>query len=72
VKLGAFWRTIAAASGLILAIALHTAFNALIMQSSNGAALGAFFLVWSAAVVFFAVFEILKYFQYRTLPEKIS
>ncbi len=71
-KLGAWMRTLAAAGGLILAIALHTAFNTLIMQSSSGAALGAFFLVWSAAVVFFAVFEVLKYFNYRDLPETTS
>ena len=71
-KLGAWMRTLAAAGGLILAIALHTAFNALIMQSNSGTALGAFFLVWSAAVVFFAVFEVLKYFRYRDLPETTS
>ena len=69
VRLGSIWRTVAAAGGLILAIALHTAFNTLIMQSTGGAALNAFFLVWSAAVVFFAAFEVLKYFRYRDLPE---
>jgi len=67
-------RTLAAAIGLILAIALHAGFNTLIiMQStSDGSnaslALGAFFLVWSGAVVMFAAFEVLRYFQYRNFP----
>ena len=54
--------------GLILAVALHTAFNVLIMGGGDSSALTAFFLVWSLAVVFFATLEILKYFEYRTLP----
>ena len=54
--------------GLILAVSLHTAFNALIIQSGDSATLMAFFLVWSLAVVFFAAFEVLKYFEYRALP----
>lgn len=58
----------AVVTGLILAVALHTAFNALIMSEGDSAALTAFFLVWSLAVVFFATIEILKYFEYRSLP----
>lgn len=58
-------RATAAAAGLILAVALHAAFNALIIISGDSTALVAFFLVWSAAVVFFAAFEILKYLRYR-------
>lgn len=58
-----FIRMLAAALGLILAVALHTTFNALMMSSSTSNAL---FLVWMAAVVFLATFEVLKYFQYRT------
>ena len=54
--------------GLILAVALHTGFNALIINEGDSSALTAFFLVWSLAVVFFATLEILKYFEYRTLP----
>ncbi len=54
--------------GLILAVSLHTAFNVLIIQSGDSTALTAFFLVWSLAVVFFAAFEVLKYFEYRALP----
>ncbi|MDO8408168.1 MAG: PrsW family glutamic-type intramembrane protease [bacterium] len=54
--------------GLILAVSLHTAFNVLIIQSGDSATLMAFFLVWSLAVVFFAAFEVLKYFEYRALP----
>ena len=60
-------RMAAAFGGLILAVALHTAFNALIISQGASATLSAFFLVWTAAVVYFAVFEVLKYFQYRHL-----
>lgn len=63
-----FHRIMAATLGLILATALHALFNALIIRQGDGAALTAFFLVWSLAVVFFATLEILKYFEYRTLP----
>lgn len=61
-------RTIAAALGLILAIALHTAFNMLIISKGTSITFAAFFLVWTTAVIFFAAFEVLKYFQYRNLP----
>jgi len=60
-------RVVAAALGLILAIVLHTAFNMLIINQGASTALAAFFLVWTVAVVFFAAFEVLKYFQYRNL-----
>ena len=60
-------RTIVGASGLILAIALHTAFNALIITQGASTTLAAVFLVWVAAVIFFAAFEVLKFFQYHTL-----
>lgn len=62
-------RALYAASGLILAIALHTAFNFLIIHDSGSYTLLAFFIVWSGAVAFFAIFEILKYFRYRSLPK---
>jgi RsiW-degrading membrane proteinase PrsW (M82 family) len=58
-----------AALGLILAVALHTAFNMLIIGQGTSTALAACFLVWMVAVVFFAAFEVLKYFQYRNLPK---
>ncbi|MDP1689697.1 MAG: PrsW family glutamic-type intramembrane protease [bacterium] len=58
-------RMIAAAIGVILATALHTAFNVLIISPGASTALAAFFLIWVVAVVFFAAFEVLKYFQYR-------
>ncbi len=61
-------RVLASATGLILAIALHTAFNTLIMNQGTSTALTAFFLVWMVAVIFFAAFEVLKYFQYRNFP----
>jgi protease PrsW len=61
-------RTGAAAIGLILAIGLHTTFNALIIIQGASTTLAAVFLVWTAAVIFFAAFEVLKFFQYRTSP----
>jgi len=61
-------RTIFATVGLILAIALHALFNFLIIDGSGSFTLLAFFLVWSGAVVLFALFELLKYFRYRELP----
>lgn len=70
--LGRSVRTLASAFGLILAIALHTAFNALIIDQSGSTPLAAFFLVWTVAVIFFALFEILKYFTYRDLPPNPS
>lgn len=60
-----------AATGLILATALHAAFNLLIIKESGQEVLGAFFLVWTAALVFFAAFEILKYFRYRNMPKNV-
>ena len=63
-------RMIAAGFGLILAVALHMAFNTLIMSQGTSTTFAAFFLVWMAAVIFFATFEVLKYFQYGNLPNK--
>jgi len=63
-------RTVAAAAGLMLAIALHTKFNMLIIDGGTSSALSAFFLVWIVVVIFLAAFEILKYFQYRNFPNK--
>lgn len=61
-------RALASATGLILAVALHTSFNTLIIKEGTSSALQAFFLVWVSAVGILAAFEVLKYFQYRTLP----
>lgn len=63
-----FERVLAAAFGLILAVTLHTTFNAIIMNASGTRSLTAFFLVWSAVVAVFAAFEVLKFFRYRNLP----
>lgn len=60
-------RIIAAAFGLILAIALHTAFNTFMINPGASSMLAGLSLVWMVAVVFFAAFEVLKYFQYHTL-----
>ena len=65
-------RAAAAALGLILAIVLHTVFNMLIMRPGASSALAGFFLVWMVAVIFFAAFEVLKYFKYRTPPPNTS
>ncbi|MBU6388611.1 PrsW family intramembrane metalloprotease [Patescibacteria group bacterium] len=62
-------RMAAAAGGLILAIALHTAFNTLIINQGTSTTLSALFLIWMVAVIFFAAFEVLKYFQYRNFPK---
>ena len=64
-------RTIFATVGLILAIALHALFNFFIIREGGSTTILAFFTVWTGAVVFFAVFEILKYFRYRNLPKNV-
>jgi RsiW-degrading membrane proteinase PrsW (M82 family) len=61
-------RVAAASGGLILAIALHTTFNALIIMEGTSTTFAAMFLVWSTAVIFFAAFEVLKFFQYHNQP----
>ena len=61
-------RVVAGAGGLILAIALHTTFNTLIMSQGASSTLAAAVLVWTAAVIFFAAFEVLKFLQYRNFP----
>lgn len=60
-------RVAAGSLGLILAIVLHTAFNALIITQGASTTLAAVLLVWISAVIFFAAFEVLKFFQYRNL-----
>lgn len=60
-------RMMAGAFGLILAVALHTTFNTLIISQGASTTLAAVFLVWVTAVIFFAAFEVLKFFQPRTL-----
>lgn len=62
-------RMLYASLGLILAIALHTAFNTLIISGDGANAFFAFFLVWIAAVLFFASFEFLKYLGYTSPPK---
>ena len=61
-------RTLYMAVGVILASALHTLFNFLIILGDDSHTLQALFTVWSGVVVFFALFEILKYIDYRNLP----
>lgn len=63
------FRAAAASIGLILAIGLHTFFNFFIIQSDGFHRVAAFFVVWTGAVVFLALFEILKYFRYHNLPK---
>jgi RsiW-degrading membrane proteinase PrsW (M82 family) len=61
-------RALAAAGGLILAIALHSVFNFFIITQNGSQTIIAFFFVWTGAVLFLALFEILKYFRFRNLP----
>ncbi len=68
-KLNRTYRAFAAAAGLVLAISLHAVFNFLIIMKDGSHTLLAFFVVWTGAVVFLALFEILKYFRYRKLPK---
>jgi RsiW-degrading membrane proteinase PrsW (M82 family) len=61
-----YMRGFVSAFGLILAISLHTTFNFLIIpRGDTHSILGAFLFVWCGAVVFFGLFEVLKYFEYR-------
>jgi len=62
-------RALAASLGLILAISLHAFFNFFIIQPDGIHRIAAFFVVWTGAVVFLALFEILKFFRYRNLPK---
>ncbi len=64
-------RILMAAFGLILAVALHALFNFLIINESGSSTLLAFLLVWSGAVVLFALFELLKFLYYRRLPKNV-
>ena len=57
--------------GIILAIALHTTFNLLIMSSSGSSIAEALLLVWTGVVIVFALFEVLKYRTYRKLPANV-
>ena len=61
-------RIAAATGGLILAVALHTAFNFFIINQDGSQTIIAFFVVWTGVVIFFVLFEILKYFRYRNMP----
>lgn len=64
-------RAAASSLGLILAIALHAAFNFFILSGDGSDTILAFFTVWTGAIVFFAAFEVLKYFRYRNLPKNV-
>ncbi len=57
-------RVLAASLGLILAVALHTTFNALIISQGTPMMFSAILLIWISAVIFFATFEVLKYFKH--------
>jgi RsiW-degrading membrane proteinase PrsW (M82 family) len=64
-------RMLFASGGLVLAITLHAVFNFFIISSDGSDTVLAFFTVWTGALVFFAAFEILKYFRYRNLPTNV-
>ena len=61
-------RTTIAVLGLILAITLHTFFNFFIINQNGSQTIVSFFAVWTGAVVFFALIEVLKYYRFRNLP----
>ncbi|MDB5265735.1 MAG: hypothetical protein JWM39_448 [Parcubacteria group bacterium] len=65
------WRAVAAIVGLVLAITLHTVFNFFIISGGGSHTLLAFFIVWTGAIVFFALFEILKYFRYAESTKNV-
>ncbi len=64
-------RVMWAITGLILAVALHTLFNFLILSGDGSTTLPAFFTVWTGVIVFFALFEVLKSYEARNLPKNI-
>ena len=64
-------RALCAVAGLILAIALHAVFNFFLIQGDGAYTLIAFLIVWTSAVAFFVLFEILRYLQYRNLPKNV-
>ncbi|MDB5237664.1 MAG: hypothetical protein JWL88_766 [Parcubacteria group bacterium] len=64
-------RALAAIAGLVLAIALHSVFNFFIIKGGGSYTLLAFFIVWTGALVFFALFEILKYFRYAKASKNV-
>lgn len=60
-----------ASVGLILAIALHTVFNLLIISGEGRNTLTAFFFVWIGAVVLLVLFEIARFIRIKhTKPKK--
>lgn len=59
------------AAGLILAVSLHAYFNFLILNGGGSHTLDAFFTVWTAALVFFALFEVLKFFRYGSSRKNV-
>jgi RsiW-degrading membrane proteinase PrsW (M82 family) len=58
--------------GLILAIALHTIFNLLIISGEGHGTLSAFFLVWIGAVVILVLFEVARLIPFKRVPKKKS
>lgn len=64
-------RALAAAGGLMLAISLHAFFNFFIIKNDGSDTLLSFFVVWTVVIIFLAVFEVLKYLQYRNKPQNV-
>ncbi len=64
-------RMLYVAVGVILAIALHTTFNLLIMTQGESHLLEALFLVWVGIVIILVLFEVVKYRTYRNLPANV-
>jgi len=64
-----FVRAVAVAAGLILAVTLHAVFNFFILNGGGLETLLAFFVVWTGLILYFALFEVLRYVRYRNLPK---
>ena len=56
--------------GLILAIALHTIFNLLIISGEGSNTLSAFFFVWIGVVIILVLFEVARLIPFRKVPKK--
>lgn len=59
-----------ASIGLILAIALHTVFNLLIISGEGRNTLTAFFFVWTGAVVLLVLFEVARFIRVKHMKPK--
>lgn len=62
------FHVLSATIGLILAIALHTVFNILILDESGAQTLNAFLFVWVGVIILFFLFEVARWIGNRQKP----